>query len=148
MKKNVSLFSIVALTGVLFFGACTKEADKPEEENPTPVVTAKFTWSESSGTFTADYAEFNPDFNNIHASKVDDSSVDIMLEDLNKGTHSIVPTAGRTLVYVNNKNITLDGVSGSVTISENTGTTLSGSYNCKLENGSNISGTFSNIPKK
>lgn len=148
MKKNIFLFLIVAFSGMVLFSACEKEADKPEEENPNPTVTSKFTWSETSGTFTADYAEFNPDFNNIYASKVDGSSVDITLEDLNKGTHSIVPSQGRTLAYTDSKNVTHNAKSGSVSISENTGASLSGSYNCTLENGSSISGSFSNIPKK
>src|SRR5690606_24876467 len=98
MKKLI-LFLFAALVGLFVFSACTKEADKPEEENPNPASTSKFTWSESSVTYTADHAEFNPDFNNIYASKVDDSSINITLEDLNKGTHAIIPTAGRTLEY-------------------------------------------------
>ncbi|MBL7933961.1 MAG: hypothetical protein JNL60_18800 [Bacteroidia bacterium] len=147
MKKYSFLLLLAAFTGVLFFSACTKEADKPEEENPAPTVTSKFTWSQSSTNYTADYSEFVPDFNNIYASKIDGSSIDIFLDNLNKGAHTIVPTAGRTFVYTDSNGIKHEATSGSVTISENTGTTLSGSYSCTLDIGT-ISGSFSNIPKK
>lgn len=146
--KNYTKAILILSSSVLFFSSCQKEASKPEEQTTTPVVsTTKFTWTAGSVNATADNSFYVPAFNNIYAAKVNGSYVDITLEDLNKGNHTINPSQGVTLEYSDGTN-TLKGMSGTVTISENTGTALSGSYNCKLGNGTNISGSFTNIPQK
>ncbi len=147
MKNYVKPLLILSF-GILLFSSCQKEASKPEEETTTPTaVTTKFTWTAGSTSATADNSFYVPAFNNIYAAKVNGAYVDITLEDLNKGNHTINPSQGVTLEYSDGTN-TFKGKSGTVTISENTGTKLSGSYNCTLENGTNISGSFSNVPQK
>lgn len=146
MKKYI--LSILVMAGALFAAvACEKEASKPEEETTTPVSSYSFSWTTGSTSFSADNSFFVPAFNNIYAAKVNGAYVDITLDDLTKGNHTINPSAGITFEY-SDGTTTFNGKSGTVTISENTGTTLSGSYSCTLENGSSISGSFSKIPQK
>jgi len=148
------LLILFVLTIAIGISGCAKDQDEPKEETPTTPVTvapAKFTWTLSGATLaTADDSYFVSQFSNIYASKVNGMSVDITLEDLSKGTHAIAPSNGITLVYTSSTT-TMNASSGSVVISENTGTSVSGSFTCALMGGggtSTIKGDFSNLPKK
>lgn len=147
--KNFLLFLIPV---AVVISGCAKDEDEPEEENPTtPAATPKFTWTLGGGTLvTADDSYFVSEFSNIYASRTNGMSVDINLSDLNTGNHIIAPSNGVTLEYASSSG-TLNATSGSVVISENTGTSVSGTFTCNLSGSgvnSTIKGDFSKVPKK
>ena len=150
MRKN-HLLKLSFLFVLLFIG-CAKETDAPKEETPvTPTAPAKkFMWTINGGSaIVADDSYFVPAFDNIVASK-GTATVDIILDTLGKGTHNISPSLGITLDYNDGTN-TRSGKSGSVIITENTGTLISGTFTSSLIGGgttSTITGEFSNVPKK
>lgn len=153
MKRKVVLsLSSLSLSFILFFLACKKD-DKPVDQTTSTPTTAsfKFTWIlGSAAEVTADDAYFVPAYSNIYASKGSDKNVNILLEDLSIGTHTIAPSKGLTLDYTSG-NSTLNATSGTVVITKNSGTLLSGNYNCSVSSGgvtSTISGIFTDLPKK
>ncbi|WP_317899676.1 hypothetical protein [Aurantibacillus circumpalustris] len=148
--KNNRFFLFTALTIVMMslIIACAKETNEPEEEPPV-ASQVKFTWSINGGsTIDASDGYCISAYNEIIAIKTGATAIDIILEDLNKGSHAISPANGITLEY-NNGSANFNGKSGSVTITENSGTTLAGTFNCSLDgNGGSLTGQFSNLPKK
>ncbi|PBQ31685.1 hypothetical protein CNR22_07855 [Sphingobacteriaceae bacterium] len=151
--KYASIVILFLIPIAITFSGCAKDPDEPADETPdTPAATTpKFTWTLSGSTLvTADDSYFVSQFSNIYASKTNGMSVDINLSDLNTGNHTIAPSNGVTLEYTSTTT-TLNATSGSVVISENTGTSVSGSFTCNLSGGgstSTIIGDFIHLPKK
>lgn len=141
------LSSLIIVVSLLVIG-CGKDPNEPDEETPG-TSQVKFTWSVNGGsTITASDGYYIFSYNEIIATKAGSTAIDIILDDLTKGTHNISPSNGITLEYYDGS-ATFDGKSGTVTISENTGTSLSGSFTCVLNGGTTtIAGQFSNLPKK
>jgi hypothetical protein len=150
--RVLKLLAPILIVSVILY-ACSKDSDKPEEEQPNsnPTTTFKFTWSlGNNASVTADDAYFVPAYSNIYATKGTTKNVNILLEDLSVGSHSITPSKGVTLDYTDGA-VTYNAKSGTVMITKNNGSLVSGSYNCSVSNGSvntTISGDFTDLPKK
>lgn len=153
MKSNIIKFTGLLALVIAVFTGCAKAEKEPEEENPTNPITTpakEFIWSiDGNTTVTADDSYFVPSFDNIIASK-STSTVDVILNDLNKGSHTISPSNGVTLDYTAGS-ITYSAKSGTFIITENTGSLIAGTFTCSFPPGSafnTIKGEFSNVPKK
>lgn len=153
MKKiHLTALASLLLFASFIFSGCAKEEDAPEEKTPSNPITpppAKFSWVINGGAeVTADETYYVAAYSNIYAAK-GTRTVDIILDDLSKGTYQISAPA-ITIDYFDGTN-THSGKSGTVVISENTGSLLSGSFTCALSGGgsnSSITGQFSSVPKK
>ena len=153
--KTKSVFKFIGL--ILFFtfifSACAKDEDEPEEETPGTITPppAKFSWTINGGTeIVANETFFVPAYNNIYGKKTGGKELDIILDDLNKGTHNVSPSNSITVEYTDGAT-TYSGKSGSVVITENTGVLVSGTFNAIYTAAgatNTITGTFSSIPKK
>jgi len=151
MKSSILKFTGLIAVLVFVFAGCAKDETEPEEETPTTPGTSpakKFTWNiDGNSTVTADDSYFIPGFNNIVATK-STSTVDIILDDLNQGAHIISPSI--TLDYSSSSS-TLPAKSGTIVITENTGSLIAGTFTCAFSQGSSVNsikGEFSDVPKK
>jgi hypothetical protein len=152
MKHKRLLLLFTSLLGLLFlFNSCAKDPNEPEEEETPIAPPMKFNWTVSGGTsVSAADAYYVPSYNEIVATKSGVTAIDIILDALNKGTYNVSPSNGITLKY-NDGTSTYNAKSGTVVITENNETTITGTFNCVLNvNGatSSITGEFANIPKK
>jgi len=151
--KSVFKFIGLLLVFTFLFSACAKDEDEPEEETPGTVTPppAKFAWTINGGAeVVANETFFVPAYNNIYGTKTGGKNIDILLEDLSKGTHNIAPSNGITLEYTDG-GTTYSCKSGSVVITENTGLLVSGNFHSvytSAGSSNTIIGTFSSIPKK
>jgi hypothetical protein len=152
-RKILNSTGILALT-ILFFSACTKEKDTPKETTSSTSAAGPvggFTWTPAGGSaVVASDAYFIPAYNNIVANKNTTSDyVDIILDTLSVGNHTISPSLGITLEF-GTSTATYTGKSGSVNITAKTGTLMSGTFTSALNGGTitSISGQFTNIPQK
>jgi hypothetical protein len=142
--------TVVFLISFLIFSGCAK--DEPEPEDPGGTTTTgstlgNFTWSISGNpNVTADSSRYIPAFSNIVAYK-GNSSVDIVLSALSVGSYSISSSQGNTLEYHTGSS-TYFGTTGTVTITSNTGSKISGNFSSALTNCISISGQFSDVPKR
>jgi hypothetical protein len=153
MKRYFHIAATCLSLGLLVFAGCAKAEKEPEDPTPTTTGTTlhpDFRWTPGSGpAVIASDAYFIPAYNNIVALKnTTSASVDITLDNLNEGGHSISSSSGITLEYNDGTN-TYTGKSGSVNITDNDGTSISGSFNCVLNGGpGSINGQFTDIPHK
>jgi hypothetical protein len=152
MKKYFLFVATILIISTFTFTRCAKDEKAPDDPTPAPVGTTPaggFTFTPAgSSAVVANEAYFIPAFNNIVATKIASSStVDITLDDLSTGGHTISP--GITLVYTAGST-TYTSKSGVVTISAKTGTLLSGSFSVALNGGTltGISGQFTDISQK
>lgn len=147
-KQTIKNFIFFSAFLVLVW-ACQKDSSQPED--PGTGNTGGFTWTPSGGTqVVADDFYFITAYNNIVASKTGNlTSVDIILDDLSVGTHTISPTKGITLEYVVS-GTTYTGKSGVVNITSNSGTLLSGNFTAALTGGTitSLSGEFTDLHSK
>jgi len=153
MFKPFKILLGASLLTLFILSACAKESPAPTDPNTpvTPVVTGSFNWSINGGTsVSADNFFFIESFNNIVGTKNSGSiSVDISLDTLSVGSHTISPSSGITLDYSNGTSVAA-AKSGIVTISSKTSAYLSGTYSAAFNSGTvtSISGSFSNLPSK
>ncbi len=142
-----------SLLAVFLLSACAKESPAPSDPNApvTPLVTGSFNWIVNGGTsVSADNFFFIESFSNIVGTKNSGSiSVDISLDALSVGSHTISPSSGITFDYSNGTSV-VAAKSGIVTISSKTSSYLSGTYVAAFNTGTltSMSGSFSNLPSK
>ena len=151
INKRTRLNSLLILLAysLLFLFSCKKDENTPINDPVTP--TSNFKWStDGSASVTASEAYFIAAYNNIVATKSGSTaSVDVVLDDLKVGSHAISASTGITLEFVN-QGTTYTGESGTVVISQNTGTLLSGSFSAQLSGGTikTITGSFTDLKEK
>lgn len=157
MKTKFTYPLLIAL-GISILGLFVTGCAKAEKETEDPVntggvvtPTSEFDWTPGgSSAVTASESYYIPAYNNIVATKNGGSSyVDITLDNLNVGAHTISPSAGITLEYAT-LTTTYTAKSGVVNITEKSGTLLSGNFTAALNGGTltSISGKFEYIPQK
>lgn len=157
MKTISGKFLLIGLgifLGSLVFTGCTKaekETEDPGNSGSVPTPSAEFNWTPGGGSgVTASSSYFIPAYNNIVATKNTNSSyVDIILDNLNVGAHTISSSTGITLEY-STGTATYTAKSGVVNITEKTETLLSGNFTAALNSSTltSISGEFVNVPRK
>lgn len=155
MKNKFSYQSFLAATLIsvaTFISGCAKsEKDPAEEPSNEPIETSEFSWTPgSSSSVKADSSFYFPAFNNIVSYKGGGSQiVDIYLSALSVGTYTISSATGITLSYTTGSTA-YTASSGTIGITANTGSKLSGSFGVNLKGGTltNLSGSFSDIPKR
>ena len=90
----------MSLSGLVFTGCAKAEKETEDPANTGGVVTpvSEFDWTPNgSSAVTASESYYIPAYNNIVATKGGGSSyVDITLDNLNVGAHTISPSAGIT----------------------------------------------------
>ncbi|MDI1354339.1 MAG: hypothetical protein PSX36_05455 [bacterium] len=149
MKTLLKQISVLFFPVLLFTFGCQKDASQPNDPVVSP--TSRFTWTPSSGaTVVADNFYYITAYNNIVASKTGNlTSVDIILESLSVGTHTISPSKGITLEYVYS-GTTYSGKSGVVNITSNSAGLITGNFNAALTGGTitAISGEFTDLREK
>lgn len=151
-KRNHFLLG-ASLFAILLVAACAKESPAPSDPNTpvTPVVTGSFNWSINGGaSVSADNYFFIESFNNIVGTKNSGSiSVDISLDTLSVGNHTISPSNGITLDYSNGISVA-SAKSGIVSITSKTSSYVSGTYSAAFTSGTltSIGGSFTNLPAK
>lgn len=147
------LFSGVIILSIMFTNCAKaeKETEDPASNSGAITPTSEFNWTpDGSSAVTASESYYIPAYNNIVATRGGGSSyVDITLDNLNVGAHTISPSAGITLEYATSS-ATYTAKSGVVNITEKTGTLLSGNFTAALNGGTltSITGKFENIPQK
>lgn len=128
---------------------CQKDAGQPNDPNPSS--NSSFSWTPAGGaTVVADNFYYITAYNNIVANKTGNlTSIDIILDDLSVGSHTISPSKGITLDYVYS-GTTYSGKSGIVNITSKTGGLISGNFNAALAGGTitSISGEFTDLHEK
>ena len=144
-------YSIPALfLFALVIAGCAKDEKDPIEPPPSGTNSnfGEFKWTPVSGTeIRSDSAYYIPSFNNIVAYK-GNSTIDIVLSALVVGTYTISSSQGNTLEYNTGSSVN-NATSGSVVITTNTGSKLSGSFSANFSGGQpSINGHFSNIPAR
>jgi len=153
LKHMKSLF-FKPICLIIFFSvlivSCAKDNPEPED-NPatpnTPVNNGKFTYSvNGNATITADSAIYYPKFTTIYSYKVGlQNTIEINLSDITVGSYTVSSVMGNALTYDTNGQ-TFTAKSGVVNITSNTGSRLSGDFNCSFSSGiSTISGQFNDI---
>lgn len=155
MKKTIyNLLTMTALSLLVFTG-CVKDKDEPD--NPAPPTTTggtssyDFKWTPSAGTtMTADDAWYSTSTNNIYASKTGTTnSVEIILPEFAVATYSISSAIGNELNLRYNSTLH-SASSGTVKITANNGSVISGQFAVNFNSGtiSSLTGQFTDIPKK
>lgn len=152
--KNVLFVAIgIFILSLVFTGCAKAEKETEDPANSGGVITpaAEFNWTPGgTSEVVANDSYYIPAYNNIVATKNSNSSyVDITLDNLNIGAHTISPSAGITLEY-STGSATYTAKSGVVNITDKTGTLLSGNFTAALVGGTltTINGEFNNIPQK
>jgi len=146
IKPGPSFVSLLLLLAI-FISGCAKDEKDPIEPPPSGGNTSfgEFKWTPSSGTeIRSDSAYYIPSFNNIVAYK-GNSTIDIVLSSLVAGTYTISSSQGNTLEYYTGSAV-YNATSGSVVITTNTGSRLSGTFNAGFQGQPSINGQFNNIP--
>ena len=150
------LFNIVLL-GSITFWSCSKSSDTASQS-----TASNFTWTQEGKTFTAtiDTAflgvgyTFTP-FHIIAGFGTFPTSfnrrIDFHLTSFNIGAYTIVPSPAtvNTLDYIDDAGFNLQGISGTLNITGNASSLLSGNFSLTLINGAGVtnpmSGSFSNV---
>ncbi len=141
--KIVMATAIVLL--LLMFAACAKEEITPNTPL-TPAAAASFNWTSNGTTTTADSAICYLQLTTIYAYKNGTSqTIEINLSDITSGTYPINAASGNEITYVN-ASVTKLVNSGTVSLTNTSGSKLSGSFEGSFSAGSgSISGQFSNV---
>jgi uncharacterized protein DUF6252 len=152
MKKQFILYiSLCLLGGVILLSGCGKDTATPEEDpsTPTPVSTGGFSWTPSGGSqVVADSTHYYSSFTTIFAFKNGNAnSFEINLSSLAVGAYTLSSATGNALSFVTSST-TYTAHTGSVFITTNNGSKLSGTFNATLNGGTitSVSGQFKDVP--
>jgi len=149
MKKQFIIYINACLLGGLLLTGCQKDDTKPTEDpTTTPVSVGGFSWTPSGGSqVVADSAHYYNSFTTIFAFKNGNAnSFEINLSSLAVGAYTLSSATGNALTFVTaSTNYTAN--SGSVFITTNNGSKLSGTFNATLNGGTlaSVSGQFKDI---
>jgi len=150
--KSLFIKSICLLIfSSILFVSCAKDNPEPEAEPVTPaapVNKGKFTYSvDGNAVITADSSVYYPKFTTIYSYKAGlQNTTEMRLSDLTVGTYTIKSSLGNELIYETNGQ-TFNASSGVVNITSNTGSRLTGDFNCAFTGVAvkSISGQFTDI---
>src|SRR5215204_4768471 len=125
---------LLLLFSALIIASCTKDNPEPEDDPGTPVTPVNkgsFSYSvNGNATITADSAVYYPKFTTIYSYKLGtENTIEINLSDLVAGSYIVNSTQGNALTYETNGQ-TFTATSGTINITANTGSRLSGNFNC------------------
>ena len=154
MKKTAVKITLLLALSLAIFTGCQKDNADPATDDPgttTPVNKGSFSWTPAGGTsVTADSAHYYSSFTTIFAFKNGNAnSFEINLSSLAVGAYTLSSATGNALTFVTAAT-TYTAHSGSVLITTNNGSKMSGTFSATLNGGSitGVSGQFTDIPKK
>ena len=134
-----SLFLLLLITG------CAKEDTLPN--SPTsPATSASFSWTVNGVTTTADSAICYLQLTTVYAYKNGLSqTIELNLSDVISDTYPVNAVSGNEIKYVNNSS-NLSVSSGTVNITNNSGSKLNGNFSGTFPSGGGaISGQFTDV---
>jgi len=147
--KPAQYILIAFLAGTLAIISCGKNND--------PSVTNSFTWTYAGITYTARldtaYKSIVPFFPLILATAGNSlfsppAEVQIGLISFNTGTYTFTSGGTNIFQFTDPLGFSHSSTGGSLTISTNTSTTISGNFSANLTSGKTITGNFSNMSVK
>lgn len=151
-KPFVNNAFVALLSASLCLVSCAKSEKDPAEEPTTPAIElGEFSYTPgTAASVNADSSVYFPAFNNIVSYKSGATQViDIYLSALSVGTYTISSATGISLSYTTGSTV-YTAKSGTVGITANTGSKLSGKFGVALTGGTltSLSGSFTDIPKR
>lgn len=147
--KNLFTILATAFFGVFVWPSCDK-ADAPE-----PTAESKFIWIFEATTYVA--KQHSAKLSGIGGPSIRaglqegiqaGSGPRINLASLNPGSYTIASSNVTYFDYIDVAGTTHQGNTGSVTITKNANSFLSGNFSVTLSNNKTITGDFSNTPIK
>ena len=148
MKKIFFNYLVYAVALLIFITA----SSSCKKSSPEPAAASGFSWTVSGVTYTADNdsAFVSGPFTII--AKKDESDVsnfkifEIDLSAFTAGAYTLTAT-GDQVNYVTGTGVATSQ-SGTLNITENTGTTVSGNFSASLSGGLTMTGNFTGVPVK
>lgn len=142
-----ALIAGLFLTGICFLFSCSKS------ETNSNVAAPSFSWTVGGATYTADNdtAFISGPFT-IIAKKDETSATNFKIFEINlsgfaTGAYTLTATGANQVNYLTNSGL-VTSQSGTLNITANTGTALSGNFTTTLTGSLAMTGTFTNIPIK
>jgi hypothetical protein len=145
--KHLKTILTASLTGLILLLSCGK-GDSPVE--------SKFTWAYSGTNFVA--KQHSASLSGIGAPSIIASlqlapygvgtGPRINLSSLQQGTYAIALNGANRFEYIDDAGDTQAGNGGSLNITKNTGSLLSGNFSVTLTNNNTITGEFANTTIK
>jgi hypothetical protein len=148
--KHLKTFLTAPLAALLLLSSCGK--DSP----PNQPAESKFTWTYNGTNYVA--KQHAADTSGIGAPSivagmqvspfVGPTGMRIKLSGLQQGTYTITSNGANRFEYIDDAGYVEIGTSGSLNITKNTGTLLSGNFSVTLINTKTITGEFVNTTIK
>jgi hypothetical protein len=146
--KILTICSTALLATAMLFTSCSKEENN-NNPTPTPIVTTGFFYGENGTTdYTkADSAYANNQYKTIIARKDNQTVIEFVVTNFQVGSQPL--NTQYAFTYVKNNSHWV-ATAGTLNITQNTGTTISGTYEATAGSGvsgvNTVSGKFEGIP--
>lgn len=147
LSKKLSLgVVIVVLTFLIVSCAKDETQPTPTTNNPTKITYGNFQWTYNGSTTIADSAICYLQITTLFAYKSGTlSTIELNLSDVVAGTYPVNAASGNELKFVNN-GTNLSASTGTVEITNNTGSKITGNFSGKFGTSTNsITGQFSDV---
>lgn len=135
------------LAGICFLSACSKS------DTNSNITASSFSWTVGGTTYTADNdTAFVSGPFTIIAKKDETSPTNFKIFEINltgftTGAYTLTATGANQVNYLTNSGL-VTSQSGTLNITANTGTALSGNFTTTLTGSLAMTGTFTNMPVK
>lgn len=143
--RSVGTFLFYSVCLVIFAASCAKEETLPDSPS-TPANSANFSWTVNGITTTADSAICYLQLTTVYAYKNGlAQTIELNLSDVISDTYPVNAVSGNEIKYVNGSS-NLSVSSGTVIITNNSGSKLNGNFSGSFPSGGGtISGQFTDV---
>jgi hypothetical protein len=148
MKKTIKIIMLSLSTVIMIYSCSKSETGSINNTGNNGQGSAQWTFDGVASSSDSSFASISN--NRIMAYKdvltVQSKIFNLNLSSLSVGNYVLSSTMPNVLIYRISTTVDHTSQSGTVNITSNTGTKLSGNYSAQMENGLTLTGTFSEVP--